>query len=42
MPVADCVSWIFAVSHVRYDSTAGPASPNAMRCQKKIPSIEKI
>src|SRR5436309_33292 len=40
MPVADCVDRIFAVSQVRYDSTAGPASPNSTRCQKKIPLID--
>src|SRR5262245_16226084 len=40
MPVADWVERIFAVSHVRYDSTAGPSSPNSMRCQKKIPSTD--
>ena len=37
MPVADCVERIFAVSHVRYDSSAGPARPNSTRCQKKMP-----
>ena len=40
MPVADCVERIFAVSHVRYDSTAGPARPNSTRCQKKIPAAD--
>src|SRR4030095_13330933 len=40
MPVADCVDRIFAVSHVRYDSSAGPAKPKRTRCQKKIPAAE--
>ena len=42
MPVADCVERIFAVSQVRYDSTAGPARPNSTRCQKKMPSIDMM
>ena len=40
MPVADWVDRIFAVSHVRYDSSAGPPSPKSTRCQKNMPSTD--
>src|SRR5436309_325969 len=40
MPVADCVDRIFAVSHVRYESSAGPHRPKRTRCQKKMPPAD--